>query len=378
MDKSDPGPLSGLRILDLSRVLSGPYASMTLADLGADVVKVERPGTGDDTRSFGPPFMDGVSTYFLSVNRGKQSICMDLKAEEDRQLLRRLAAKADVLLENFRPGVMERLGLDYESLRSSNPGLVFCSISGFGQAKGGPGYDLMVQGLSGIPSITGDGSEPAKCGASIADLIAGMNAVQGILAALIQRDRTGEGAYVDVSMLDGQLSLLTYHASAWLNGGQAPKAIGNAHPSIHPFRAYRTSDSYLNLALGNDRLFEQFCMLFDLDWHQNASFSTNAKRVENRASLDALMGPFLQKNTTAFWLKALDADGIPCGPILSVPEALGAAQLLEHPHPESGASVRTVALPYTVGDSGRGSARPAPVLGADREDVLAAWLGLAE
>jgi formyl-CoA transferase/CoA:oxalate CoA-transferase len=378
MGMSEAGPLSGLRILDLSRVLSGPFATMTLADLGAEVVKVERPGEGDDTRTFGPPFMDGVSTYFLSVNRGKQSICLDLKAEEDRGLLRRLAAKADVLVENFRPGVMARLGLDYPSLRQANPGLVYCSISGFGQAKGGPGYDLMVQGLSGIPSITGDGTAPTKCGASIADLVAGMNAVQGILAAIIQRNRTGQGSLVDVSMLDGQLSLLTYHASAWLNGGSLPRAIGNAHPSIHPFCAYATQDAHLNLALGNDTLFEQFCEIFELDWHQDLRFATNAKRVEHREALDALMGPFLRQRSTQSWLEALEAVGIPCGPILSVPEALGAATLLSHPHPETGADVRTVALPFTVGDAGRGSARPAPALGAHKAEVLNAWLEEAE
>ena len=367
-------PLEGLRVLDLSRVLSGPFASMTLADLGAEVVKVEHPERGDDTRSFGPPFMDGVSTYFLSVNRGKHSIGMDLKNPKDQALLWRLIEKADVLIENFRPGVMKRLGFGWEPVHSANPRLVYCSISGFGQESSEPGYDLMVQGLSGIPSITGTG-EPLKCGASIADLVAGMNAVQGILAALVQRGATGLGTPVDVSMLDGQLSLLTYHASAWLNGGKAPVPLGNAHPSIHPFRAYRTRDSYLNLAIGNDRLFEQFCTRYNLDWHRDERFATNARRVENREELNALLGPFFEKRSTSDWMAELKEVGIPCGPILSVPEALSQANLVEHPHPNGEDTVRTVALPYRIGDAPRATSKRAPSLGGDREEILAKWLG---
>ena len=374
----DEKALDGLRVLDLSRVLSGPYATMCLADMGADVVKVERPGQGDDTRSFGPPFVDGESTYFLAINRGKRSICLDLKQEEDCEVLKRLASGADVLVENFRPGVMERLGLSYAELSEANPGLVYCSISGFGQEREGPGYDLMVQGLSGIPSITGDGAIPTKCGASIADLVAGMNAVQAILAALVRRGRLGHGAWVDVPMLDGQLSLLTYHASAWLNAGVAPKAIGNAHPSIHPFRAYATMDGHLNLALGNDKLFEQFCGLFELDWHQDERFSSNAVRVKNREALDALMGPFFAQRSTDDWLRRLEAAAIPAGPLLSVPEALSSASLLSHPHPTTGRAVKSIALPYSIGSSPRGSVRPAPELGAHKEEVLDEWLSDSE
>lgn len=370
----ESSPLNGLKILDLSRVLSGPFATMTLADLGADVVKVERPETGDDTRSFGPPFMDGESTYFLAVNRGKRSICLDLKLEADRDILKRLAATADVLIENFRPGVMERLGLGHAHLRASHPELIFCSISGFGQAAGGPGYDLMVQGLSGIPSVTGSGEEPTKCGASIADLVAGMNAVQGILAAVVRRQRTGEGAFVDVSMLDGQLALLTYHASAWFNGGQVPRAIGNAHPSIHPFCAYATRDSHFNLAVGNDKLFQRFSEALDASWHLDDRFATNAGRVTNRAALDALLEPLFSAESTRHWLELLEAAGVPCGPILSVDEALGAATVLSHDHPRTGEPVRTVALPYSINGAGRGSKRAAPALGVDQNSILKDWL----
>jgi crotonobetainyl-CoA:carnitine CoA-transferase CaiB-like acyl-CoA transferase len=372
---NESSPLNGIKIVDLSRVLSGPFATMTLADLGADVVKVERPGTGDDTRSFGPPFVAGASTYFLSVNRGKRSICLDLKAEADREVLKRLVACADVVVENFRPGVMERLGLDYARLKAEHPALIMCSISGFGQAKGGPGYDLMVQGLSGIPSITGAGDLPTKCGASIADLVAGMNAVQGILAALVQRERTGKGSFVDVSMLDGQLSLLTYHASAWLNGGQAPKAIGNAHPSIHPFCAYAAQDQHFNLAVGNDKLFVQLCEALGLDLHLNCLFENNADRVKNRSALNAILGPVFLAQPAEYWLELLKQAGVPCGPILSVEQALKAATLTTHAHPSAEGLVQTVALPFSVGDAPRSSERGAPALGGDQQEVLKDWLG---
>ena len=348
---------------------------MHLADMGADVVKVEQPDRGDDTRSFGPPFVDEVSTYFLAVNRGKRSIALDFKSEEDKKLVLSLARRADVLVENFRPGVMERLGLGWESLRQENPRLVYCSISGFGRAEDRPGYDLMVQGLSGIPSITGFGDEPTKCGASIADLIAGMNAVQGILAALLRRGQTGKGGLVDVSMLDGQLSLLTYHASAWLNAQKEPQALGNAHPSIHPFRAYKTADAHLNLALGNDALFSQFCVLLGLEWHQDALYRTNAERVRNREALDRLMVPLMASRTTGQWLELMEPNGFPCGPILTVPQALESATLAEHAHPSGRGVVRTVGLPYKIDEAPRAAHRAPPSLGADRDSVLGDWLG---
>ena len=373
--ESESRPLNGLKIVDLSRVLSGPYATMTLADLGADVVKVERPETGDDTRSFGPPFMAEESTYFLSVNRGKRSICLDLKKREDCETLKKLVGCADVVVENFRPGVMKRLGLDYPCLRAVNPKIILCSISGFGQEKGGPGYDLMVQGLSGIPSITGQGDRPNKCGASIADLVAGMNAVQGILAAVVKRERTGEGSFVDVSMLDGQLSLLTYHASAWLNGGQRPQAIGNAHPSIHPFCAYAAADQHFNLAVGNDKLFVQLCETLGLQLHLNTLFSTNAERVKNREALDAALGPHFLSNSAEYWVELLKAAGVPCGPILGVEQALEAATVTTHAHPGKGGPVRTVALPFSVDNAPRASERGAPALGAHQQGVLRDWLG---
>ena len=370
-------PLAGIKVLDFSRVLSGPFATMTLADLGADVVKVEDPRAGDDTRGFGPPFVAGVSTYFLSVNRGKRSIALDLKKPDDRATARALAEQADVVIENFRPGVMERLGLGAEALRAANPGLIYCCISGFGRAVDRPGYDLMVQGLSGIPSLTGaaDGP-PNKCGASVADLVSGSNAVQGILAALFRRERTGEGALVDVSMLDGQLALLTYHASAYVNAGKVPGRIGNAHPSIHPFCTYATADGHINVCVGNDSLWATFCgVLAEPGWVSDPRFATNPSRVAHRQDLDALLAPRFATAPTAAWLAALEEAGIPCGPMATVAEALDGATLVEHPHPAGGPPVRTVPLPFAIDEAPRAAERGAPALGQHRDEVLADWLG---
>lgn len=370
---SEQAPLAGLKVLDLSRVLSGPYASMILADMGADVVKVERPGSGDDTRSFGPPFAGGVSTYFLSVNRGKRSVALDLKDPDDRDRARALARRADVLIENFRPGVMGRLGLGWETLRADNPRLVYACISGFGRDQPAAGYDLMIQGLSGIPHLTGAGDTPWKCGTSIADLVAGMNAVQGILAALYRRERTGEGGLVDVSMVVGQRALLTYHASAWLNAGVEPGPMGNAHPSIHPYQAFRTSDGWLNLAVGNDSLFARLCELLGVDWHTEPRFATNADRVASREVLSALLEPRLAERSTAAWCEALAGAGIPHGPILTVPQALAGSEPVVHDHPEGEGEVRS--LPPGIRIDGRaGTARRRPPrLGEHTAEVLSDW-----
>jgi formyl-CoA transferase/CoA:oxalate CoA-transferase len=367
-------PLAGIKVLDLTRVLAGPYATMSLADLGADVVKVERPGSGDDTRRFGPPFTQGVSTYFLSVNRGKRSIALDLKSPDGKRTVRALARVADVVIENFRPGVMERLGLGAESLRAENPGLIYCCISALGRDKPAAGYDIMVQGLSGIPTLTGDGSVPWKCGASIADLVAGMNAVQGILAALVRRSRTGQGAVVDVSMLDGQLALLTYHASAWLNAGVLPKAWGNQHASIHPYGAYPTASGWLILAIGNDALFRKLCECFGQDWHLDSRFARNQDRVANREALDALLAPVTKTRTLDQWLPFLESAGIPSGPMNTVPEALGHASYLEHAHPGGQGKVRTCVPGVHLDDAPRGASGAPPRVGEHAKEILADWI----
>lgn len=376
-------PLEGIRVLDFSRVLSGPYCTMSLADLGADVIKVEHPAVGDDTRSFGPPFVEGESTYFLSINRGKRSLTLNLKNTEDRATALKLAEKADVVVENFRPGVMDRLELGYEAMRACNARVIYCSISGFGRQGGSrPGYDLMIQGLSGIPSLTGsEDSAPSKCGASIADLVAGMNAVQGILAALLRRERSGEGAFVDVSMLDGQLSLLTYHASAWLNAGEEPKRRGNAHPSIHPFRTFECVDGYINLAVGNDTLWRRFLdLLGDIGVPAYAAlsserFAANPDRVALRGEVNQLLEPVFLGRTTSDWLELLQGARIPAGPMSNIAEALESADLVTHSHPTSGAPIRTVSLPYRIDALPRAAERRAPQLGEHQDEVLADWLG---
>jgi crotonobetainyl-CoA:carnitine CoA-transferase CaiB-like acyl-CoA transferase len=375
-------PLTGIRILDFGRVLSAPYGTMMLADLGADVVKVEHPKNGDDTRSFGPPFVHGISSYFLSINRGKRSITLNLKDPTDRDIAISLADHADVIVENFRPGVMDKLGLGASVLREKNRRLIYASLSGYGRDKSAPGYDLMMQGLSGIPSITGpvDGV-PYKCGASIADLVAGLNLSQGILAALYRRERTGEGGIVDVPMMDGQLSLLTYHASAYLNAGVVPRRMGNGHPSIHPFQPYECTDGFLNICVGNDRIFVGLSRAMEHEeWSTEPRFSTNPARVAHREELDNLLKPKFLAETRMFWKKRLNECGVPADIVADIPDALAAAKkrgsVVSHPHPISeGEMVYTLPLPYKLDGAPRSASKRAPRLGEHRDEVLLDWLG---
>ena len=370
------GPLDGVRVLDFSRVLAGPFATMHLADLGGEVVKVERPGVGDDTRAFGPPFAGGVSTYFLSVNRGKQSITIDLKTPAGRATALALAAKADVVIENFRPGVMERLGLGPDVLRAANPRLIYCAISGFGMGVERAGYDLVIQGMGGIPSLTGaPEGQPAKCGASIADLVTGLYAVQGILAALYRRELTGAGGLVDVPMIDGQVAMLTYHASGLLNGGVSPQRLGNHHPSIHPYGTYRAADGFINIAVGNDRLFEAFAAVLGKDaWATDARFTRNADRVAHRSALDPMIEAELAGATVSVWCETFLAAGVPAGPINSVAEAVAQVDLVAHAHPSGEGTVLTAPLPYKIDGSPRAASLPPPALGAHTAEVLDTWL----
>jgi crotonobetainyl-CoA:carnitine CoA-transferase CaiB-like acyl-CoA transferase len=373
--------LEGIRILDFGRVLSAPYATMVLADLGADVVKVEHPKQGDDTRSFGPPFVRGVSTYFLSINRGKRSVGLDLKNPVDRQTAKKLALEADVIIENFRPQVMSGFGLGYEDLIVENRGLIYCSLSGFGRQEPlRPGYDLMIQGLSGIPSITGPKEgEPYKCGASIADLVAGMNVVQGVLAALYKREKTGKGGLVDVSMMDGMLSLLTYHASSFLNAGVEPNRMGNGHPSIHPFQPYACKDGHITICIGNDALFVKFSsVLGHAEWSTDKRFVTNPNRVLNRVELDQQIEPILLTRTKVEWKRIFTAQGIPADVIATIPEALDLARTVEHLHPDGLSQVKTLRLPFGLDSDARSSQRRAPLLGEHNEEVIREWLSLSE
>lgn len=369
-------PLHGVRVLDLSRVLSGPFASMSLADLGADVVKVEHPTRPDETRSFGPPYVDGVSAYYLSANRGKRSITLDLKDPTDQQTARELALAADVVLENFRPGVAGRLGLGAAELRAQKPSLIYCSISGFGQGDPRPAYDLVIQGMGGIVSLIGppDGA-PYKVATSIADLVAGQSAISAILAALLRRERTGEGASIDVPMLDGQRAMLVYRASNWLNAGVLPARTGNEHASLYPYATFLVADGHLNLAVANDTQFSGLCQVIGQPaLADDPRFATNPARVRNRDALGVILEAVLPSRCRDDWLEALSAAGVPAGPIHTVAEALEGAELVTHEHPEGGRPVRTVPLPFILSDAPRASERRAPRLGEHSDEVVEEWL----
>ncbi|RVX38539.1 crotonobetainyl-CoA:carnitine CoA-transferase CaiB-like acyl-CoA transferase [Nonomuraea polychroma] len=360
--------LSGLLVADFSRVLAGPYATMLLADLGAEVVKVERPGSGDDTRAWGPPYGPaGEATYFLGVNRNKRSIALDLRADVD--VARALAARADVLVENFRPGTMDRLGLGYDALRELNPGLIHCSITGFGSGAGAglPGYDLIAQAVGGLMSVTGEPDGPGtKAGVALVDVITGLHAALGILAALRHRDRTGEGQRIEVSLLSSLLSALTNHASAYAAAGVVPRAMGNRHPSIVPYEVFETADRPLVIAAGNDRLFQALCeTLGRQDLTQDPRYATNAGRVAAREELVAELNAALRERPADEWFELLTAAGVPCGPINDLAAAFALADELGlEPAVELG-GVGQVANPIRLSATPPSYRRPPPALGQD-------------
>ncbi|QYC39992.1 Formyl-coenzyme A transferase [Nonomuraea coxensis DSM 45129] len=368
------GALDGLLVADFSRVLAGPYATMLLADLGAEVVKVERPGAGDDTREWGPPYgPGGEATYFLGVNRNKRSIALDLRA--DAEVARALAARADVLVENFRPGTMDRLGLGYDALRELNPGLVYCSITGFGSGAGAelPGYDLIAQAVGGLMSVTGDPDGPGtKAGVALVDVITGLHAALGVMAALRHRERTGEGQRVEVSLLSSLLSALTNHASAYAAAGVVPRAMGNRHPSIVPYEVFETADRPLVIAAGNDRQFQVLCRVLDRpDLAADPRYATNAGRVTARADLVDELNAALRGRPADAWFELLTAAGVPCGPIndLSAAFALAADLGLEPAVDLDG--VGQVANPIRLAETPPSYRRRPPALGADEAWVRA-------
>lgn len=383
-------PLDDLLVLDLSRVLSGPYCTMMLADMGARVIKVEQPGHGDDTRAFGPPFLEGESTYFMSVNRNKESMTLNLKSERARDIIWRLIERADVLVENFRPGVMERLGFSYEACHARNPRLIYCAISGFGltglpEFIRKPGYDLVIQGMGGLQSTTGDTlTPPYKSGAPIADLLSGMLAAQGILLALIARGRTGRGQQVDISMLEGQVSFLTFLSGIYFATGRAPGRVGNVHPSIAPYATYEAQDGWLNLAVGNDGLFGALCDALKLEGlKSDPRFGSNALRVTHRAALDALLVPLLKREPVSAWIAAFDRAGIPCGPVLSIAEVLEHPQVkaregvVEVQHPTVG-PLRLTGVPVKLSETPGAVETAPPTLGQHTWQILTHELGLGE
>jgi crotonobetainyl-CoA:carnitine CoA-transferase CaiB-like acyl-CoA transferase len=375
------GPLAGVTVLDLTRVLSGPYCTMLLADMGARVIKIEQPGRGDDTRAWGPPFINGESTYFLSINRNKESVALDFKRPEGRRVLDALIARADVVVENFRPGVLARLGLDYGTLAAAHPRLVYASLSGYGQngpRATEPGYDAVLQGEGGLMSITGaaDGP-PYRLGVAVVDIVTGMFAAQGILLALLARHTTGTGQHVDVSMLDSVAALLTYQAGIVFAEGQSPGRMGNRHPSIAPYDTFETADGPLVLAVGND---EQWCRLCEVVGLQalaaDSRFATNGARVEHCDTLESLLAPVLAQRTRAEWTRLLVGAGVPCGPVRSVAEALADPQLqaremlVRAMHATAG-DLTLLGVPIKLSNT-PGSVRTAPpTLGQHTEAVLA-------
>lgn len=327
------GALDGIVVVDFSRVLAGPYATMMLGDFGAEVIKVERPGTGDDTRQWGPPYdSSGVATYFNAVNRNKRSVVLDLSAPEGRQHARDLVAGADIVVENFRPGTMERLGLGYQELRAIRPEIIYCSITGFGRGGGAalPGYDLLVQAVGGLMSVTGSGpGDPTKAGVALVDVLAGLHALSGILAALHHRDRTGQGQRVDTDLLSVLLSSMVNQASGFLGAGVVPAMMGNRHPSIAPYQTFDTADRPIAVAVGNDKQFRAFSAALGLpELAEDDRFATNPARVANRDELCALLIPALKEHGADHWYAELTAVGVPAGPINDLSEAFAFARSL--------------------------------------------------
>lgn len=380
-------PLDGVRVLDLSRVVSGPFCSMMLGDMGADIIKVEHPESGDDTRAFGPPFVGGEAAYFLSVNRGKRSVALDLKHAAVAPVLEALIAKSDVLLENFRPGAADRLGLGYEVAAAINPRLVYCSISGFGShgpERDRPGYDLVVQGESGIMDITGDpNGPPSKIGTSIADLVTGLYAAQGILLALRTRDATGRGEKVDVAMIDAMASLLTFNAGIFFASGKSPVRRGNAHPTIVPYETFRAADGWINIAVANDALWRRFCEACDRkDLFDDPRFAKAADRVANRTILVPIVETMIAAQPRAYWTERLSNAGVPCGAIKTVgevctdPGLLARGKIKELAHPTAG-PVRVIDTPISFSSTQGGAETPPPLLGQHTRDVLRDLAGLS-
>jgi crotonobetainyl-CoA:carnitine CoA-transferase CaiB-like acyl-CoA transferase len=394
-----PGPLAGVRVLDLSRILAGPWATQTLADLGAEVIKIEKPGTGDDTRAWGPPFYDddqgapSDSAYFLCANRGKKSVTIDFTKPAGADLIRAMAATCDVLVENFKLGGLAKYGLDYASLARINPRLVYCSITGFGQT--GPyahraGYDYLVQGMGGLMSITGQpdgmpGAEPMKVGVAVADLFTGLYASTAILAALWHARASQQGQHIDIALFDVQAAMLANQAANFFATGQSPGRLGNAHPNLSPYQVFATADGSVVVAVGNDQQFRSYCIAMARPaLAADPLFLTNALRVRNRQALEREISPIMATRTMSDWVEALEKAGVPCGPINDIgqvfenPQAQARALVVEQSRDGLSKPVRSVASPIRLSTTPPTYDRPPPALGADTDTVLGEWLGLDE
>ena len=387
MSEANKGALHGIRVLDLTRVLAGPYCTMFLGDLGAEVVKVEQPGVGDDTRGWGPPFAGGESAYFLCTNRNKKSLTVDLKSAGGIALVRQLAERADVLIENFRPGAMERLGLGDQLLREKNPRLVYASLSGFG-ADGPmadmPGYDLIVQAWGGLMSVTGSAeSGPLKVGVAIIDLVAGLMLGKAIVAALYAREKIGVGQKLDTSLLEAEVAALINAGSNYLIGGQVPGRWGNAHPTIVPYQSFQTADSFLVLGAASETIWQRLCpALSRAELADDPRFAKNADRVENRIQLIAMLSEIFKTRTTHDWIAALNAADVPCAPVQTIDQVFAAPQVLhrnmlvEVDHPTAG-KVKLAGIPVKFSASPASVRLPPPLLGEHCAEVLSSWLGMS-
>jgi formyl-CoA transferase len=386
-----PAPLAGIRVLDLTRVLAGPWAAQNLADLGAEVIKIERPKKGDDSRAFGPPWLKdrrgrdtAESAYFACANRGKKSVTLDLASPQGQAIARELAARCDVLLENFKVGDLDRYGLGYAQLRQANPGLVYCSITGFGHSgpwRERPGYDFMIQGMAGLMSITGErddrpGGGPQRAGIPIADLITGMYASIAVCAALAHRAKSGQGQHLDLALFDSLVAVLANQGGNYLATGAPPGRLGNDHPNIAPYQVFRTADGSVIVACGNDNLFRRFCDAAGcLQLTEDARFASNANRVQNRAELTRLLEEIMVRRPTQEWLSALEAAGVPCGPIndlaqvFAEPQAQARGLKMELPHPTAG-KVALVRSPMRFSETPVKHDVPPPTLGQHTEEVL--------
>jgi len=392
-----PMALAGLKVLDLSRILAGPYAAQTFADLGADVVKVETPSGGDDTRKWGPPFMtnaDGSrddAAYFSACNRNKRSVTIDFSTEAGAGLVRKLAAQADILVENFRPGSLAKYGLDYASIKALNPGVIYCSITGFGQD--GPyahrsGYDFLIQGMGGLMSITGqpdevDGGAPVKVGVAVCDLFTGMFAANAALAALAYRHKTGKGQHIDCALLDSQIAMLANQSANWLNAGICPGRMGNSHPSVVPYTVYRAQDGFLIVACGNDQQFTRLTAALGCSGlATDEAFSTNEARILNRDRLDAELGRIIGGMSRASVIALLDKAAVSCGPINSIEEVFADPHVIARGAQveqirDDGSRVSSTAYAAKLGRTPAQYRRPPPRLGADNASVLDEWAGLS-
>jgi crotonobetainyl-CoA:carnitine CoA-transferase CaiB-like acyl-CoA transferase len=392
-----PGPLSHIRVLDLSRVLAGPWCGQNLADLGAEVIKIERPGTGDDSRAFGPPWLKDragkdtkESAYFASANRGKKSVTVNLSGPEGQDIVRNLARRSDVLIENYKVGDLARYGLAYDDLRKLNPRIIYCSVTGFGQTgpyRERPGYDFMIQGMGGVMSITGErddlpGGGPQRVGIPIADIMTGMYATVAICAALAHREKSGSGQHLDLALLDTQVGVLANQGMNYLATGVAPGRIGNAHPNIVPYQPFKTRDGDVILACGNDNLFSKFCEVAGCQHlARDPRFSTNSKRVENREAITALLAEVFARRTTKEWCDALEAGGVPNGPIndlkqvFAEPQVAARGMRIELEHPLAG-RVPLIASPMKFSGTPLEHKAAPPTLGQHTDEVLRGRLGL--